>query len=271
MSKASRYNSEDIHHVFQKLLETNKALLHPETGCPWDLKQSHESLKSCLIEEAYEVCEAIEQEDRENLKEELGDLLYQIIFHANLAEKAGHFSLSDVIEGINSKLIRRHPHIFADAQGGDAEQITKNWEKIKKEEKLRKGIKKNFLEGIPKSVPALEQAYQVQVKMKKVGFQWKRMEDMFAKLREELQEFEEAVSREDTLHIEEELGDFLFMMANVAMMHRIHPEKSLKKSIAKCIKRFHFIEDELQKKGISLSDAGLEEMDNLWNKAKENE
>ncbi len=256
---------------FSALLKTNKALLHPENGCPWDLKQTHESLKSCLIEEAYEVCEAIEKNDHENLKEELGDLLYQIIFHANLAEKAGVFSLQDVVEGINQKLIRRHPHIFSDAAGGDAEQITKNWEKIKKEEKEKKGIQKAFLDGIPKSLPALEKAYQVQVKMNKVGFQWKKMEDLFGKLREELQEFEEAVTEKELPHIEEELGDFLFMMANVAMVHNIQPEKSLQKSIEKCISRFHYIEEELAKEGVSLSDASLEKMDALWNEAKKRE
>ncbi|MBF0274007.1 MAG: nucleoside triphosphate pyrophosphohydrolase [Nitrospinae bacterium] len=254
---------------FKELIEVSQRLLNKETGCPWDLKQNHKSLKSCLVEEAYEVIDAIDNEDFENLQEELGDLLYQIIFNAHLAENSGKFNLDNTISGIKNKLIRRHPHIFSNTKLETSEEVIKNWEAIKKEEKKKKNKdSEHFYDSLPRALPALEKAYTIQKKAGKVGFQWEKIDDVIDKLHEELDELKEAVRENNPEHIEEEIGDILFAAVNSALLSGTHPETALNHSNNKFLRRFRYIEERLKEKNKSLTDSTLEEMDILWNEAK---
>ncbi len=260
-------NTNQAMDSFQKLLDI-MATLRSEHGCPWDREQTKDTLKKYLIEEAYEVIEALDEKDPEKVKEELGDLLFQIAFQCQLAKEAGEFGMEDVIKKISEKMIGRHPHVFGDAQFESSEEVLKQWEERKKEEgKQRESI----LEGIPRELPSLLKAHRVQSRAAKVGFDWEHLDDVSAKLYEELKEFGRAIERGGKEEIEEELGDILFSLVNVSRFLRVNPEEALKKTIRKFIARFHSIEKKAARSGRKLSEMSLEEMDKLWNEAKDEE
>lgn len=250
---------------FQKLLDI-MAALRSENGCPWDREQTRESLKPFLIEETYEVLEALDEGSPEKIKEELGDLLFQIVFHCQIAKEQGEFDMDDVIKKIADKMIARHPHVFGEAEFETSEEVLKQWEERKKEEgKLRESI----LEGIPKELPSLLRAQRLQARAARVGFDWKRVEDVIEKLEEELQEFKVALkNNKNQKEIENELGDIFFVLVNISRFVGVNPEDALRKTISKFISRFRYIEMKAKDTGKSLSDMTLEEMDALWNEAK---
>ena len=237
-------------------------------GCPWDIVQTHKSLKRNLIEEVYEVIEAIDLEDEKLLCEELGDLLMQVVFHARMAEEAGYFSMQDVIDGITEKLIRRHPHVFGDINVKDADEVLKNWEAIKRAEKQER---KSILDGIPKDLPALMAGYKLQYKASKVGFDWPDIDPVWDKLEEELRELEEAIADGETSRIESELGDVLFTLVNLSRFLKIDAEVALSGANRKFRKRFSYIEDKVKEKQQKWEHLSLIELDDLWNEAKESE
>jgi MazG family protein len=242
--------------------------------CPWDREQTHESTRHLLLEETYEVLEAIDEKNYEELKKELGDVLLQVAFNAVIAEGNGEFDLKDVINGINEKLISRHPHVFGNVKVSGTKEVLKNWEHIK----LGEGNRRSILEGVPKELPALTRAYRLQEKSSKVGFDWDTSADAFKKVKEELREFKEAAEKRkkvkriemdnDLSDLEDELGDILFAIVNYARFLNINPENALRKTIRKYIKRFHYIEDTLKKKGKKITESNLEEMDGIWNESK---
>lgn len=241
------------------------AALRGERGCPWDKEQTRQTLKPFLIEETYEVLEAIDDDDQEKIKEELGDLLFQIIFHSRIAEERGEFNIHDVIKKISEKMIARHPHVFGEERYETSEEVLRQWEDRKREEgKIRESI----LEGIPKELPSLLRAQRIQARAAKVGFDWERMEDVLKKLEEELTEFKEALSQKDQPAIEDELGDIFFALVNISRFVGVNPEDALRKTISKFISRFRYIEMKAAESGRSLSDMTLNEMDLLWEEAK---
>tara|TARA_B100000029_G_scaffold515940_1_gene625656 strand:- start:72 stop:827 length:756 start_codon:yes stop_codon:yes gene_type:complete len=244
---------------FEKLIEIVKILRSPN-GCDWDKKQTHETLTPYLLEETYEVIEAIENKDFEALKEELGDLLLHVVFQADLALDKKKFSINDSIDSVNKKLINRHPHIFDDNKNKSWEKG--NWEAQKQKEKKRDSI----LDGVPISLPALLKARRIQEKAASVGFDWDKKEQVFKKIEEEVIELKEALDSQKG--IEEELGDVLFSIVNLSRHLNLDPEKTLKLSIEKFSKRFKSIEKELNKKNIKMKNLSLEELDKIWEKNK---
>ena len=244
---------------FEKLIEIVKILRSPN-GCDWDKKQTHETLTPYLLEETYEVIEAIENKDFEALKEELGDLLLHVVFQADLALDKKKFSINDSIDSVNKKLINRHPHIFDDNKNKSWEKG--NWEAQKQKEKKRDSI----LDGVPISLPALLKARRIQEKAASVGFDWDKKEQVFKKIEEEVIELKEALDSQKG--IEEELGDVLFSIVNLSRHLNLDPEKTLKLSIEKFSKRFKSIEKELNKKNIKMKNLSLEELDEIWEKNK---
>jgi tetrapyrrole methylase family protein / MazG family protein len=232
-------------------------------GCPWDQKQTHVSLKKYLIEEAYEVLEAIDEEDDETLAEELGDVLLQVLLHAQIGEEEGFFAIDDVIAVLTEKMIRRHPHVFGDVSAEDADEVVANWEAIKAKE-AGKEDRESLLDGVPKGMPAIQKAFQYQKKAAKVGFDWKETELVYDKILEELKEFQEAKGEEQL----NELGDLLFSVVNLARFYKIDPEEALNATNRKFYSRFRYIETALKEKNLSFEDVTLEEMDRLWVEAK---
>jgi len=231
--------------------------------CPWDREQTNDSIKMATIEEAYETLDAINDKNWQHLKEELGDLLLHVAFHSVIAEEDGHFTLDDVIQGISEKLVRRHPHVFGDTEVADTGEVMKNWEAIK----LTEG-KKSVLSGIPVAMPALHRAARMQEKAAKTGFEWQTMDDVKNKMVEERAELEEAEASGDLTRLEEEFGDYLFALTNYARFKKINPENALNLANKKFEKRFNYIESELAKTNRATTDASLEEMLDLWEKAK---
>ncbi len=231
--------------------------------CPWDREQTHDSIKANTLEEAYEVVEAIDENDHDELKEELGDLLLHIVFHASLAEDNKHFTIADVIDGITAKLIRRHPHVFGDTEVTGAEHVKTNWEKIK----LAEG-RESIVDGIPKELPALLRAYRIQEKVSKVGFDWEHKDQVWQKIEEELKELRAAVLDQSHSDIDNELGDALFALVNYSRFVKVNPENALRKTNEKFIQRFKYIEKEMKKEGKDIHHSTLEEMDKLWEEAK---
>ncbi|MGB9813776.1 MAG: nucleoside triphosphate pyrophosphohydrolase [Thermovenabulum sp.] len=254
---------------FEKLVEI-MAKLRGEGGCPWDKAQTHESLKPFLIEEAYEVIDAIDLKNPEVLKEELGDLLLQIVFHSRIAEEEGRFNIYDVIEKICDKMIRRHPHIFGEVKAETPEEVLKNWEDIKKEEKDFSSYAESMSE-LPEQLPALMKAYKVQEKAARVGFDWENVDGAFSKVQEELQEIQEVYKSEKSEKIKEEIGDLLFAVVNVARFLKVDPELALRDATKKFIRRFKYIEDEAKKQSKDLRKMTLGEMDILWEEGKNKE
>ena len=250
----------------KELVNVIKKLRAPD-GCPWDRKQTSESLVTPFLEEAYELIEAIYEKNPEKIKEELGDVLLHIVFQCVFAEEKGEFTIDDVIKEIVEKIKRRHPHVFGNLKTDSIEEINKNWEEIKAKEKGKENRK--LLDGVPKNLPSLFYAYKITKKVSKVGFDWPDLANMFEKLEEELEEFEDALLDNEKSKIEEELGDVLFMLVNLSRKLGINPEEALMKTNRKFIKRFNFIEEELKKKNLNFKDVNLEYMDKLWEKAKE--
>lgn len=239
--------------------------LRGENGCPWDKKQTRNSLKPYIIEEAYELVEAIESGNVNRIKEELGDLLFQIIFQCQIAKENKEFNIFDVIDEITDKMIKRHPHVFGDMKLKTPEEVLSQWEVQKKSEgKMRQSI----LEGIPVSLPSLLKALRLQKRVAQVGFDWRDINDVIRKLDEEINEFKKALEDNKPEKIEEELGDILFMIVNVSRFVGVNPEDALRKTIDKFIERFQYIEKKASERGIELSNMTLEEMDNLWDEAK---
>lgn len=249
---------------FQRLAEIVEEL---RERCPWDRKQTKESLRHLTIEETYELADAILQNDYEELKVELGDLLLHILFYASLAEEKGKFSLSEMIRAQIDKLIRRHPHVYGDLQNADEAKIKANWEQIKAKEKAAKGGKpKLTLDGVPESLPSIIKAYRMQEKAASVGFDWDKKDQVWAKVKEEIQEFDEATS---TRHKEEEMGDLLFALVNYCRHVGINPEDALSRTNNKFKQRFEFIEQSAINQHKSLKDMTLAEMEILWQQAKQ--
>lgn len=254
---------------FRRLVEIMERLL-AEDGCPWDREQSHQTLKPHIIEEAYEVCEAIDQGDHEELCEELGDVGLQIVFHSALAKRAGKFEVDDVYRAICEKLVRRHPHVFSDAVAETSGEVLKNWEAIKKQEREAKGKDKpvSSLDGVPVALPALQRAARLQKKAAKVGFDWDTIEPVLAKVSEECQELAEARHELPQEKIEEEFGDLLFALVNCARFLNIDAEQAVQKTNRKFTNRFQYMEEKARTENKRLSDMTLEEMDVWWDEAK---
>jgi len=239
--------------------------LRGEKGCPWDREQTMESLKPFIVEEAYEVLEAIDEKDTEHVKEELGDLLFQIVFQCQIAKEKGDFDMADVIEKIGRKMIARHPHVFGDADYKTTAEVLVHWEAQKKREGKQR---ESLLEGVPKTLPSLLRAHRLQDRAARVGFDWDKVGDVMNKLDEEIGEFKEAMEKNNEDAIEEELGDVLFMLVNISRFIGVNPEDALRKTISKFISRFRYIEMAAADSGRTLSDMTLAEMDALWDEAK---
>jgi XTP/dITP diphosphohydrolase len=232
--------------------------------CPWDRIQTHLSLRRCLLEETYETLEAIDNNDMTELKKELGDILLQVVFHSNIAEEENAFTLKDVIDSETQKLIERHPHVFGDVKVKDSEEVKRNWEMLKKKEG-----RKSVIDGIPKELPALLKAYRIQEKASKVGFDWKEENPVFEKIIEEINELKENVNSGKTeKEIEDEFGDVLFSLVNYSRFLKINPEDALRKTVKKFKERFNKIEKFAEENNIKLEEMTLEEMDEVWEKAK---
>lgn len=240
-----------------------------ENGCPWDKEQTHDSLRKNLLEEAHEVIEAIDCKDMDHLKEELGDVLLQVVFHAKLAEQEGAFDLQDVVEAVTDKMIRRHPHIFGDVQADNAEAVLTNWEAIKKQEKAGQPEAQSIMSKLPPTLPALMKAEKVQQKAHRVGFDWDDVNGPKAKIGEELAEIEAALVGDGD--VEEEVGDLLFSVVNLARFAKVDPEQALNRSVQKFVDRFRAMEAKimLDKKGFD--QYTVEELDVLWERCKADE
>lgn len=250
---------------FDDLVQLMTRLRGPD-GCPWDRKQTLPDLKPYVIEEAYEVVDAIDRNDRGALAEEVGDLLLEAVFIAEITREEGTFDVYDSITAIHDKLVRRHPHVFADVVADDAEQVLVNWEKLKSEE--RKAENKSVLSGVPQSMPALLKASRLTEKAARVGFDWRRTDDVFDKVDEEIRELREAVASGNTEHVHEEIGDLLFTIANIARKVNVNPEEALQSTNRKFMSRFESMEAQVRERGQNLDQLELEEMDKLWDEAK---
>ena len=282
-----RHTREEKMAAFGRMLDVLDAL---REKCPWDRKQTNESLRPNTIEETYELCDALMKDDVEDICKELGDVLLHIAFYARIGEEGSQFDIADVCNRLVDKLIFRHPHVYHPSQIGvpsphplpygeneeerefakvnNVEQVLDNWEQIKQKEK---GGNKTVLAGVPASLPSLIKAYRIQDKARHVGFDWKDREDVWAKVREELAELEVELQRDDKQHSEEELGDFLFSVINAARLYKLNPDNALEHTNQKFIRRFNYIEQHSIKAGRPLTEMTLEEMDALWNEAKAQE
>ena len=231
--------------------------------CPWDKEQTNDSIKAATIEEAYEVVEAIDNKDYDELKKELGDLLLHVVFHTVIAEESNHFKIDDVIESIQEKLIRRHPHVFGDKEVSDAEEVKTNWEEIK----LSEG-RVNLLDGMPPLLPALQLAHRIQEKVSKVGFDWETKDDVWKKVIEEIEEMHLSELEGTHDELEGEIGDVIFALVNYARFLRVNPENALRKTNKKFINRFGYVEEKITESGRKLSESTLKEMDKFWEESK---
>jgi MazG family protein len=233
--------------------------------CPWDMKQTNESLRKLTIEETYELADSIFSSDDEGIRNELGDLMLHIVFYAKIGDEKGSFTMADVLEGINNKLVYRHPHVFGDVKVTGASQVEENWEHLKIKENNEY---KPVLSGVPSSLPSIVKANRIQEKVRGVGFDWEEKEQIWDKVQEEIDELREEVERKDTEAIESEIGDLLFSVINASRLYGIDPEAALEKTNRKFIKRFNYLEKETLSKGISLHDLSLDEMNVIWEEAK---
>ncbi|MCR6108826.1 nucleoside triphosphate pyrophosphohydrolase [Bacillus sp. A301a_S52] len=261
-----------LYREFSTLRHVIKTLRGPN-GCPWDKKQTHQSLKKYLLEETYEVLDAIDENDDDHLAEELGDVLLQVLLHAQIGEDEGYFNIEDIISILTEKMIRRHPHVFGDKKADNAEEVITNWEEIKQQEKIAKGHKRDIslLDDIPSALPALLKAFKLQKKAAKVGFDWSEEAPMWMKLQEEISEWLQALKEGANDNAVEELGDVLFVLVNLARYHEIDPEEALTKTNNKFRRRFNYIEDQLAKDGLQADAVSLQKLDELWEKAKQEE
>lgn len=247
---------------FNKFIEITKRL---RKECPWDREQTHASIRHSLIEETYEVVEAIENDNKDELCRELGDLLLHVVFHANIAEENKEFTLRQVIGNISDKLIFRHPHIFGDVRVDGTEHIKKNWEMLK----MKEG-RKSLMDGVPKELPALQRAHRLTDKASRVGFDWEKKEDAWNKVEEEVKEVHQAIEHGSQEKIEAEFGDLLFALVNYSRFIHVNPENALRHATEKFIARFRYIEKRLTETGKNIHSSTLDEMDLLWNEAKQN-
>ena len=263
------------------LLKIMQQLRDPKDGCPWDIKQTFDSIVPHTIEEVYEVVDAIEQKDFNELKGELGDLLFQVVFYAQMAKEQGHFEFNDIIDTLNEKLVRRHPHVFTDKQFADETAIHKNWEAEKEKERAAKANQINqaesVLDNIPKTLPALNRAYKIQKRCANVGFDWRELKPVVAKIHEEIDEVLVEVRRNDLTEtekqarIEDELGDLLFANVNLVRHLKANPEQVLRQANLKFEKRFQLVEQEVVKQGKRFRDCSLDELDTIWSEVKKRE
>lgn len=259
-----------LNRSFDRLHEIVATLRSPE-GCPWDREQTHASLRKNMIEEMYEVLETIDDDDPDAMCEELGDLMLQIVLHSQIEEEIGTFSVYDVINGLNEKLIRRHPHVFGNRSAANSDEALANWQEMKQQEKQRKGIEANrqsVLAGVPRGLPSLLKAWKIQKKAATVGFDWERVEDVVAKVQEEVDELLVEIRRDNKELQREEFGDLLFATVNLSRFLQIDPEEALALANVKFTKRFTYIEQQLRLKGQSLKDTSLQEMEQLWQMSK---
>ena len=238
-----------------------------DDGCPWDKVQTRESLKPYLVEETYEVLEALDGNDPEKIKDELGDLLYQILFHSKISSLKGEFDFRDVIDNLSEKMVRRHPHVFKEGKLNTPDQVIEQWEEIKKKEN-NKANQKSILDSIPINLPSLIKAQKLQKKAAKEGFDWEQINDVFDKLDEEIKEFKEAVLKKKNTDIQSEIGDIIFVITNIAKFYKVDAEEALRSTNNKFIKRFQYIEQKVAGKGKTLKDCPLEEMERYWQEAK---
>ncbi len=260
------------------LLQIMADLRTPGSGCPWDLEQTFESVVRYTIEEAYEVADAVERRDMIDLKDELGDLLLQVVFHARMAEELDQFAFPDVVEAISRKMTRRHPHVFGDAGTLPQAEVNRLWEKIKAQEKAERAVQRaaagvdalpaGLLTSVPAAMPAMTRAVKLQAKASTVGFDWNDARLVLAKIREETDEIEEALHGGQAERIQDEIGDLLFAVVNLARHAHVDPETALRGTNQKFLRRFRYIEETLAARGSSLESATLDEMDALWNEAK---
>jgi ATP diphosphatase len=255
-----------------RLIDIMAALRDRETGCAWDVEQTFATIAPYTIEEAYEVAEAIAEGDMAELRDELGDLLLQVVYHARMAEEAGAFAFPDVVEAITAKLIRRHPHVFGDADARAAGVDKGQWERIKAEEKRERGVTPaRLLDGVPVAIPALMRALKLQQKASTVGFDWNDPKAVLAKLREELGEIEAEIEGNAADRLEDEIGDLLFAAVNLARHLNVDPDQALRRTNAKFVRRFGAVEGGLSAAGRRLGEASLDEMEALWQQAKATE
>jgi len=245
------------------------ARLRGEGGCPWDRKQTLDTLKPYLIEESYEVLDAIDSGDPEHHAEELGDVLLQIVLQARIREEQGQFTFDDVAERIAEKLVRRHPHVFGDVAVSGSDEVLRNWEAIKAEEKGES--RQSVVDGVPRHLPSLRRAHRIQSRAARVGFDWAEVDDVMAKVEEELGEIREAMAGGDMDKVREEIGDLLFAVVNLSRFQKIHAGDALDETISKFIRRFQHVERAIRDEGRELTDCTLEEMDRHWEAAKEGE
>ena len=258
--KKEKYNFNDLLRIME--------ILRAPDGCMWDREQDHQSIRRNFIEETYEVCEAIDEQDPEHLKEELGDVLLQVVFHTQMEKEKSVFDIGDVADGICKKLIYRHPHIFGTVEVGSSEEILRNWDELKRKEKHQE-TDTSALESVAKSLPGLIRAEKLQKKAAKVGFDWENAQGALEKVEEELDEVKRAVAGDGDP--EEELGDLLFAAVNVARHLKVDPERAMEKTCNKFVRRFAEMERQAQQENKALSDLSLTELDTLWNRSKEKE
>lgn len=236
--------------------------------CPWDAKQTNESLRPNTIEEVYELCDALIKEDNANIRKELGDVLLHVLFYAKIGEEKGAFDIADVCDALNTKLIYRHPHVFGTTEVSGTDDVLRNWEELKLKEK---GGNKTVLSGVPVALPAMIKAERITEKAANVGFDWERREDVWAKVKEEMAEFEQAAAGGEAMDMEAEMGDLLFAVVNAARLYGVNPENALERTNAKFIRRFNHIERRAAEMGRPLKELTLAEMDALWDEAKTEE
>lgn len=260
--------SHMLNHTFSRLRQVIAVLRGPD-GCPWDKRQTHETLREYAIEEVYELIEAIDEQDDEGIIEELGDMLLQVMLHSQIGADDGYFTVDDVIRSITNKMIHRHPHIFADQSVKSIDEVYKTWDALKQEEKG--GTRQSVLDGTPAGLPSLGKAYKLQEKVAKVGFSWDDISGIQKKLREELDEVDEAIANQNGSKTANELGDVLFVLANMARYYKINPEIALNQSNQKFISRFSYMEEQLNEQGKDIHETPLTEMDYYWNQAKRRE
>ncbi len=248
--------------AFGRLLDIMDEL---RVKCPWDVKQTNESLRTNTIEETYELCEAIIKDDNQEIKKELGDVLLHIVFYSKIGEEKGEFDVADVCNSLCDKLIYRHPHVFGDDDAKTAGEVEQSWEQLKLKEK---GGNKTVLEGVPASLPSIAKAHRIQDKARNAGFDWDEKEDVWSKVKEEINELETEISSMDTDKMEAEFGDLFFSLINAARLYKVNPDNALERTNQKFIHRFNHIEQETKKQGRNLKEMTLKEMDILWNEAK---